>query len=1702
MTNIMTKPSMIRSRLLHSCAGAAMLAGLAFGATEASAQGIQATPAVVQGSAQIDESVMGTTRITVDTLDTVIDWRADFDPSLLTTETFLPAGNTAIFQNGANNFNFAVLNRIIPGPDNAPALFEGLVQSFLTDPFGVTTPGGFVAFYSPTGIIVGPTGRFEVPQLMLTTQAVDITTISGFANGTGSLFMSGASGAIDIQAGAVLTGAPGTGGPEDSFLIVASPQISMAGSAFYNGSIAYVASEAVFLNHSSGLFDIIITQGVTAGGQTITHTGSSGGPSSTGAGDEHVIYGVTQASAFSGGPVSMLFSGNLGFQPAASATIVNGDVILSANYNVSGRTVDGDDSRQGADSFFDGRSQVPGERGDILLSGIVATSNLLAISTHQTNLDATTATSTFAGDLSLVGREQAVIDVGSGPQVLVDGDLFVSARNFGLNTQATGQEDATGGLASIRVASDALLTVLGETMVAASAVPGLDFIFNNIGSGTGGQAQILSEGGTIDLRGNVRMESYARTDQTFGTFDGNGAMQGGQVQFLATQGGSLSTLGTLSVDASATAPELVSSVAPVAGDATGGGISIGTGVGGGSVSIAGDVTLDASALITSSTIGLGVDRSAFGGTIDVQSIDFSAVDIGGSLTGDASAQTSTTAGGAAAGNATGGSASITVTDGDMTVATGITMDLLGNAGAGESGGDAVGGSAGLSVTNGSLDAGGSLSISTNAVAGSSSGSGDGGNALGGGANILLDGGDLINTGATSLSANAQAGSGANSGDAAGGSTTINLLNGGSWSASTISSDAIGLGANATGGAGGDVIGGETSLLIGTGSTLTLANSLTMAATANGSVSTANGGDGSSASGGSAAITIDGGTLDGPSAGVSLIAPAQGGNVAGAGFTAGSASGGSATLDIVNGGSASLTSLLANSNALAGDGGASAVGGNASGGFSGIAVADAPSSLTLTGQLSLQSLGVGGLTNGGSGIGGIGDGGDVGLAILRGGVVDLTGAAAQLVSAGSGGDSSVTGGEGGSASSGLIDIDIANGTLTGTSITLTGIANGGNAVGANTVDGGAAETGEILITALTGSTLDIAIDAVSTATGGSTATGTGGNASGGAVTLQAGFSDIDLGTNTLLASEAVGGDGVDGGSATSGDALLSNGDSTLSGGNVTVRSSALGGTGTAANGDATSALARFFSLGSTSQVDLVVLSLISNAEAGAGAIANSGSAEFDNDLGPITIGDILLDTDALGVGTGTPGLALFRNTGSVTADTLTISALGSDPGPQAQILADGGALNVLDTLSADVTGDILLQYLTGGTIIGGPDSANLTATFDVTAGGTITLDGDDGAARNIAALNTLLTSHDIEVGADTLFGGDAVALTSTNVDAQAVLGGTSAGSGYSLLADEAAAIDATSLSIFLPNVGGTDVDAVIDDLTLLGSGDQRFASIDLFVDGSLDIFGAFNYTSTGSGDTLSIGAEGTLFLTLPTGSIRLDSGSALAGTLQISATDFIAADADLIADILADPASAAVVEALLDDGGAAEASSYISADRVEINALGLVYGQNTGANGIYGGIEVGPGGLLITQASAFPGQLRVIAFGTQDDGTGQLTNNDFFFVVEFATDRVGTYTPDATFNNCIIVTSTCPEDPVEEEIEVPVPNQILIEQPLAPKFVIDEGTAFDFGFGFDFPGLMDAPLISEDELVREPVTSGSDSALHALSGSADDDEGDE
>ena len=290
----------------------------------ASAQAFEATPVTAFGAVNYNRATPGVETIRVESPTAIIDWtprNTSQDPIV-----FLPAGNTATFENGPNNQNFAVLNRILA---TVPVRFDGRVISQLRDFSNNVTIGGTVLFSSPGGIIVGANAVFDVGNLVLTTLSVAHDANGNFFDASGGFQLGGGSNfpnsAIVTEAGARIN-APMDG----SYVALVAPRVVHGGSLLVNGSAAYVAAEEVEMRVNEGLFDIVVTTG-SDNANPLIHTGTTGGPASTGGADHHRIYMVAVPKNQA---ITATLEGTIGFEAATDVTIENGTIILSAGFDV------------------------------------------------------------------------------------------------------------------------------------------------------------------------------------------------------------------------------------------------------------------------------------------------------------------------------------------------------------------------------------------------------------------------------------------------------------------------------------------------------------------------------------------------------------------------------------------------------------------------------------------------------------------------------------------------------------------------------------------------------------------------------------------------------------------------------------------------------------------------------------------------------------------------------------------------------------------------------------------------------------------------------------------------------------------------------------------------------------------------------------------------------------------------------------------------------------------------------------------------------------------------------------------------------------------------------------------------------------------------------------------------------------------------
>ncbi|WP_339826455.1 hypothetical protein [uncultured Parasphingorhabdus sp.] len=509
----------------------------------------------------------------------------------------LPSGRTLQFV--SNGTNYTVLNRILPAvaADGRPVQFNGTVESFLD--LGATTPGGNIWFYSPGGIIAGATSTFDVGSLVLTTN--DINTTGGLLGVGGEMRFSGIAGsksAIIIENGAQIN-ALNNG---SSYVAMVAPRVVQGGGVNVDGSVAYVAAEQADLTINNGLFDITIGVG-TSDANGIVHSGTTTGPSSTpsfnGAGavtnaDAQAIYMVAVPK---NDAVTMLIGGAVGYQQAASAGIVNGNIVLSAGGNVS---VGGSDVAPtnlieenltstaatniqiggGGVTTFDSTLELfaadsitfsaESDADSIIISNDVGSQDLNLTAGNEINLNTSGGGQIFVnGDINLTAGTGATggninlnIDrTGFGFQantgLRLTGDLNFDSRGIGaddfftvIDNGGTGiGQDATGGDVTINITNGGLLDVGGNTTFLASAQGGKGEIQN--GFAQAGDITFNMDGGTAQFGGNVNFNASA-IDAGSGKIGGNGPGLLGSDSIagnvgLNLSGGEMTVSGTLQI---------------------------------------------------------------------------------------------------------------------------------------------------------------------------------------------------------------------------------------------------------------------------------------------------------------------------------------------------------------------------------------------------------------------------------------------------------------------------------------------------------------------------------------------------------------------------------------------------------------------------------------------------------------------------------------------------------------------------------------------------------------------------------------------------------------------------------------------------------------------------------------------------------------------------------------------------------------------------------------------------------------------------------------------------------------------------------------------------------------------------------------------------------------------------------------------------
>ena len=1341
----------------------------------------------LQGDSTIMSGGVGIVRtptvdtLTISTAQAVVNWNPETGPGgplPAGTIDFLPNGRQVVFQGAALGQDFIVLNRVLPSVATRDIAINGTVTSQVVTGFnpivsGPPVPiygrGGSVWFYSPGGIIAGATSVFNVGNLVLT--AADIDTTGGLLGATGIRFRgaSGSTSAVTARAGAQFNITnPG------SYLALVAPQVSMAGTATVSGSVAYVAAEAVDVRFTAGLVDVAFVTG-TGVANALTHSGTTVGAANSGA--------IVMAALPKNTAITMLVGGSVGYTPAATATVQNGSVVLSAGFDVAASVSNGvPKSATSADITI-------GTANFTTSVDARASGRLLASPIGPGLLS-------FASNATLRGYNSATVDASGGESITVGGALSLLSNYADQPGQATLLTTPGAGVAPT-------INVAGATIVDAS---GRGVQIAGVGNPvTGGTAQILAQLGTITLTGGFAVSADATSSGGFPS----GAATGGTARFTVSSGA------TLTDGVSGVIPSNVSARAIDGASGT----NLGRPMQGGtaSVAVAGSLRL----------AGLAIDAGARGDGANGGGT-------GGSATGGSALLTQTSGtittgnlrigataragGGSTTGTATGGSARFDQTGGTTTTG-GTTIDasadiptfgspfpfpdtvlparggLVRFTASGSSftgdlaliasatvAGDpnattvstATGGLVQLNAQNAATVTGASIALTALGAGGQARATGVAGSGAGGSASLsATTGATFTTTQGTTVNVNGYGSVGGTAGNGTGGTATLALdtatlrLGGGL----DVQANGYGAGAlaNTVSGIG---QGGRVTLTTAGPAAAGLFATPNLSATADGltvdplsrffiATGTGNGGAGR---GGSVDIMLNGATFTVPI----VVARANGtgadANTVGASpaSLAGVGSGGRSNF-ILAGGSATLTNLTLGA---AGQGGTgvegtltarSAIGGTGNGGTAGFA----GSSGTLTAaQITVDARGSGGAGFAGSGTdggnGGAATGGNATFTTSATGDVRATGFVQALGSAigGAGGAGSACcsaplsflGGGGGAATGGsariVLDSDLGAIPTLLLSVSATGgvggVASSLDATQPNKTGGAGgsatAGTGSVHIGTAQGNFTSVDLAAMGTGGGGGNGAtgGAGGRASGGTLAFDLTERTAQFGALSLAAGALGGKSGVSARGAGG------------AGADATAGSATLGVNGTAVGGGYSANL----SLTPGGPFNLDVGAAASNGGDGVAGFANGtggtatgGAAAIVATTGTIdltSLATLALGANATGGRAGSvasPGLA--ASDGRAAGGSVSLSAVGGEVRlPATNLSANGTAANALASggnivIEATRNAGLLPGRLSAGVIALAAQSVSMLAST-ANVDGTIVV-RNAGSALTVASL---------------------------------------------------------------------------------------------------------------------------------------------------------------------------------------------------------------------------------------------------------------------------------------------------------------------------------------------------------------------------------
>lgn len=1577
------KPAPLAASRLAMCrrtfrTGCAMGVALAF-AGNAAAQSFLGTHDTPLGGAFVVHSD-NTTDIFVSLDQVIIDWQL---PSTVVAgnpaEIFQPQGTTATFMVDSGGPNaFTVLNRILPfdtvggGPVNRAIQFNGTVNS---------PANSSIWFYSPSGVIAGPTATFNVGSLVLTSNAIDVD--GGLYGPGGEIRFRGAASSlapVEIQPGAVIDAALSSG----AYVALVAPRIVQGGSIRADGHVALVAAEQADITINAGLLDIVVTQGNTDP-NGIVHTGSSGGPASAASDDVQILSLIAMPKNTA---LTMLLSGSMGYDAAASAADEGGSVVLSAGHAsyLSNAVL-----AQNLGNIEIGNSQFLSPVTGVATNAIDIAPVAGAVEFEQgAFLTGFRSLSAIAGDgESITGGQALFLNSGQGSSggsvtiraeggalpgdITANGGLFVSARGSedtlfpesGESIAGTGGSivlaaaggtissdtinlDASGnGLFGMADGGNGLGGTVAASVSGSGSITATDFSASaggfggegdsNGSSGFGGTVSLLDQGGTLDF-GAVFL-SASGIGGSSATQSGNA--QSGSIRIDITSG--TKTWSGLIADASALGGENFFG-SGAAGSATGRSDAVRLHVGSGAaLNITSFATLTADAQA-------GVNGAGNTGTAGGVSL---LVDGGGTLrventlnvTADALVSTETLSFNPSASPAlTGGTVNILANGGTIEAHDLRASANASGTGALDSGGAMTGGTATVGAANGgtirtfaAFSAPGFLGVEANAYGGNGPAPA---NATGGTATLFAEDGALDLDGNVRVSASAGAGpytdfTLGNGFAAQGGSASLELRAGTAGTASLTAAEiSILADGDATGslsqgmlmGNGGAGTGGTARLSVAAG-TLTADSALIRADGRGGTpgafdtASPFQSGDGF---GGTASLATAGGTITLPA--IELLARGYGGGgieaFSGQTPLSGNGTGGNANTQLA-GGSINTTSLVMDASGIGGDG-----------------------SDDLSGAASSPA------TNGGSGTGG-----NAQLGMPAGSTALLAAGSVQVTANGIGGTAGATAsgalGDGGAGTGGSAGFNLADGgfSLGVTSVEADGIGGSGNTGGNGT--GGIAA---FLLNDSFAGTAPRTIASLSLL-----GRGLGGTSEAGpAASETAGQAQLTANAGSAAGTISITGDFLaetTGAIAPGGNGFVANmsGAAFNVGGNsvvATTRDVAMTiGTGGAF---ATQGMLTISTPRSVTSTGLV------SSGSDAAINANLGISMSDLRSGGTTLLSAAGGAVVIGNDLSSAGLV------TVFGASVDISSLGALS--FTDIDATGGNLAIrtvgdLLTAAVDAAGSVTLASTAGAVRTTGAVSGNGIA---VTAGGDVQADADvistaglqvqaGGTFRTgarVIGTDILAESGDIAIAPSSTIGQRGTTRTITLRNANPanltyIGGGTQTG-GYSLDAAEAARLFAdNSIAFELPgNATASAADFIVGDLALTYGASGNIGSgglLKIFTPARVEVSGAVALTTSSNADRFSIDPT-RIDVVTDTGSIVMrDSGGNLMGQLELIGGTVAVAPRATLAQIaaLSDPRE---INAALDaPPSSPNDAGYLQAGDIFIEAANALYIANTGAS---------------------------------------------------------------------------------------------------------------------------------------------------------------